>query len=174
MQSHIFLTGDIQVGKSTIIRKVIHELELSPGGFRTSWGDPLSDGSSELFLLGMDEAPSSDRIAARRFGFGSGITAFPEIFDDVGSRLLAEASSSPLIIMDELGFIEKNAAEFQKAVLSTLNGSIPVLGVVRNMQTPFLDKVRSHPSVEVIIVTKENREEIFQQVLAVFKKSYSR
>lgn len=174
MQSHIFLTGDIQVGKSTIIRKVIPELGITPGGFRTSWGDLLPDGSAELFLLGMDEAPSSDRIAARRFGSGRGMTAFPEIFDEVGSRLLAEASSSPLIIMDELGFIEKNAAEFQKAVLSTLNGFIPVLGVVRNMQTPFLDKVRSHPNVEVIIVTKENREEIFEQVLEVCKKNYSR
>ncbi|WP_319378759.1 nucleoside-triphosphatase [uncultured Methanocorpusculum sp.] len=174
MQGHIFLTGDIQVGKSTIIRKVIHELRINPGGFRTSWGDPLPDGSSDLFLLGMDEAPSSNRIAARRFGFGRGITAFPEIFDTVGSRLLDEASSSPLIIMDELGFIEKNAVEFQNAVLSALNGSVPILGVVRNMQTPFLDKVRSHPNVEVIIVTKENREEIFQQVLATVKKSYSR
>lgn len=174
MQSHIFLTGDIQVGKSTIIQKVIHELGLSPGGFRTSWGDLLPDGSADLFLLGMDEAPSSDRIAARRFGSGRGITAFPDIFDEVGSHLIAEASSSPLIIMDELGFIEKNAAGFQDAVLSALNGSVPILGVVRNMQTPFLDKVRSHPNVNVIVVTRGNREEIFAQVLADVKKSYSR
>ncbi len=76
--------------------------------------------------------------------------------------------------MDELGFIEKDAAGFQNAVLSTLNGSVPVLGVVRNMQTPFLDQVRTHPNVDVIFVTKENREEIFHQVLAIFKKSYSR
>jgi len=174
MQSHIFLTGDIQVGKSTIIRKVIHELGISPGGFRTSWGDLLPDGSADLFLLGMDEVSSSDRIAARRFGSGRGITAFPEIFDKVGSRLIAEASSSPLIIMDELGFIEKDAATFRHAVLSSLNGSVPILGVVRNMQTPFLDSVRSHPNVKVIIVTKENREELFEQVLEVCKKSYSR
>ncbi len=174
MQSHIFLTGDIQVGKSTIIRKVIHELGFSHGGFRTSWGDLLPDGSADLFLLGMDEPPSLDRIAARRFGSGRGITAFPEIFDSVGSRLIAEASSSPMIIMDELGFIEKNAAGFQNAVLSALTGSVPILDVFRNMQTPFLDKVRSHPNVEVIIVTKENREKIFEQVLADVKKSYSR
>jgi nucleoside-triphosphatase len=174
MQCHVFLTGDIQVGKSTIIRKVIHELGISPGGFRTSWGDPLPDGSSDLFLLGMNETPSSYRIAAHRFGSGRGITAFPEIFDTVGPRLLTEATSSSLIIMDELGFIEKDAAGFQNAVLSTLNKSVPVLGVVRNMQTPFLDQVRAHPNVDVIIVTKENREEIFHQVLATIKKSYPR
>ncbi len=174
MQYHIFLTGNIQVGKSTIIQKVIHELDISPGGFRTSWGDPFPDGSSDLFLLGMNEAPSSGKIIAHRFGSGRGLTVFPEIFDAVGSHLLTEACSSSLIIMDELGFIEKDAAGFQNAVLSTLNGSVPVLGVVRNMQTPFLDQVRTHPNVDVIFVTKENREEIFQQVLAIFKKSYSR
>lgn len=174
MQRHVLLTGNIQVGKSTIIKKVIDALDIRPGGFKTSWGAARPDGTADLFLLGMDETPSSNKIAARRLGSGRGVTAFPEVFDTVGPRLFDEASHSSLIIMDELGFIEKNAMAFQNAVLSTLDGSIPVLGVVRNMQTPFLDTVRAHPNVDVIFVTEKNRDDIFLQILDLFKKSYSR
>ncbi|HJJ30537.1 MAG TPA: nucleoside-triphosphatase [Methanocorpusculum sp.] len=174
MQRHVLLTGNIQVGKSTIINKVINALDINPGGFKTCWGAPCSDGTTDLYLLGMHEAPSPDKIAARRLGSGCGVTAFPDVFDTVGPHLLAEASHSSLIIMDELGFIEKNATTFQNAVLSTFDGAIPVLGVIRNMQTPFLDKVRAHPNVDVIFVTEDNRDDIFLQVLDLFKKSYSR
>lgn len=174
MRRHILLTGDIQVGKSTIIQKILHELDISAGGFRTIWGDPFFDGRSDLFLLGIGEVPSPERIAATRHGHGCGITAFPEIFDTVGTHLIDEASSSSLIIMDELGFLEKDAEKFQRAVLSALTSSIPILGVVRNMQNPFLDRVRAHPDVDVIVVTEENRDELYCRLLERFKKGYAR
>ncbi len=173
MQHHIFLTGNLQVGKSTIIHKVIEESGIIAGGFRTVGGNYAKDGSSDVFLLGMNENPAPDRIVAHRFGCGRGRTVYPEVFDTVGPRLLGDSSPS-LIIMDELGFMEKDAVQFQNAVLSTLDGSVPVLGVIRNMQTPFLDEVRAHPKVDVIIVTEENRAEVLQQVLSFVQKSYSR
>ena len=33
--------------------------------------------------------------------------------------------------MDELGFLEADAVEFRRAVLDTLDGERPVLGVIR-------------------------------------------
>ncbi|HKM41077.1 MAG TPA: nucleoside-triphosphatase [Methanocorpusculum sp.] len=173
MQRHIFLTGDIQVGKSTIIHKVIEELGIIVGGFRTIGGNYAKDGSSDVFLLGMNEEPAPDRIVAHRFGCGRGRTVYPGVFDTIGPRLLGD-SSVPLIIMDELGFLENDAVQFQNTVMSALDGSVLVLGVIRNKQTPFLDKVRAHPRVDVIFVTEKNRDEVFWQVLSFVQKSYSR
>ena len=34
---HYFLTGVIQVGKSTIIKKLVSSLGLDAGGFMTRW-----------------------------------------------------------------------------------------------------------------------------------------
>ncbi|MBR4869427.1 MAG: hypothetical protein IKU12_01455, partial [Oscillospiraceae bacterium] len=54
---------------------------------------------------------------------------------------------------------------FQAAVLSALEGPLPVLGVIKPRSTPFLDAVRSHPKVRVLEVTPETRDALLQQLL---------
>ena len=39
--------------------------------------------------------------------------------------------------MDELGFFESEALNFQKQVLKCLASPIPVLGVIKPLSTPF-------------------------------------
>ncbi len=173
MPRHLFLTGDIQVGKSTAICKVLRTLNIPVGGFRTIAGNYTQDGSSEIYLVpaGTD-APilHPENRVAKRHGAGCrfGFSAFSEVFDDVGTNLLQNTQRYPLILMDELGFLEKDAYGFQKAVLTCLAGSVPVLGVVRDRDSPFLNKVRSHPNVEVLRVTKENRDLIYADLLERF------
>ncbi|MDO5843789.1 MAG: nucleoside-triphosphatase [Methanocorpusculum sp.] len=161
MARHIFLTGDLQVGKSTIISKVLAETELSLGGFKTVGSNYKENGESDIIIYPADKSPDEGYTAAHRKIRGKEV--FPEIFDTRGTEFLSKPAE--LIIMDELGFMESDAKIFQSKVLETLNCDISVLGVVRNMRTPFLDKVRENKNVDVIFVTKENREDIFKDVL---------
>ncbi|HML49232.1 MAG TPA: nucleoside-triphosphatase, partial [Clostridia bacterium] len=55
---------------------------------------------------------------------------------------------------------EERAPRFQRAVLRTLDGSTPVLGVVQDAKSAFLEQVKCHPKVELIAVTPENRDEL--------------
>ena len=55
---------------------------------------------------------------------------------------------------------------FQAAVLSALDGKLPVFGVIKPRSTPFLDAVRSHPKVQVLEVTPETRDDLLQQLLS--------
>ena len=49
---HIFLTGDVQVGKSTIIRKTLLALQLQAiGGFRSISVPDLPDGAMSVYLI---------------------------------------------------------------------------------------------------------------------------
>ena len=54
---------------------------------------------------------------------------WPEVFDGLGVELL-RAQPGSLILMDELGFLEQDAAAFRREVLRCLDGSIPVLAVI--------------------------------------------
>lgn len=159
---HVFLTGDVHTGKSTALARYLDESGLTAGGFRTVADNYAQDGSSEIFLLGVHETKAAcgahNRVARRNRSCTAGYTAYPTIFDTVGCALLNAASRhAQIILMDALGFMESDALAFQRAVLRCLDGDIPVVGVVKRQQTPFLERVRSHPGVCILEVNQENR-----------------
>ena len=77
------------------------------------------------------------------------------------------------MLMDELGMMENEAPLFIDQVKRHLDGSIPILGVVKPRSTPLLDAVRAHPAVELITVNESNREALVPLVterLDVYKR----
>ena len=165
MSLHLFLTGDVQVGKSTILSRVVAELGVPVSGFRTV-AVAGEGGESDIFLIPAggtrEDCTPASHLAHRVPG------RMPEVHEEVflscGVPQLAECSG-PLVVMDELGWMESSCFLFQEAVFSVLDGTVPVLGVVRDRRLPFLDAVRGHPEVEVLVVTRENREEMREVVL---------
>ena len=87
-------------------------------------------------------------------------TLWPEVFDREGTALLRAEGPFDLLLMDELGRLELRAEAFRAAVLSALDGNVPVLGVVKPESNPFLDAVRAHPRTVVLEVAGENRDGI--------------
>ncbi len=167
---NIFLTGPVQIGKSTVLRRFLSaNPALRPGGFATKNVPSAADGSvREVYILPpvwteADLLPS--RVAAR---CADGVwERRPEVFDEVGTALLAAPGPFDLLLMDELGRLELGAAAFRAAVLSALDGPVPVLGVVKPERNPFLDAVRAHPQTLVLEVTAENRDGLPAQIGAL-------
>jgi nucleoside-triphosphatase THEP1 len=91
--------------------------------------------------------------------------AFPEAFDTTGVELLASSGRKGITLMDELGFLEKDAHAFQAAVFARLEQDVPVLGVLRDTHTAFLDAVRAHPRVKLMRVSLENRDDVPDMML---------
>jgi nucleoside-triphosphatase len=159
---HIFLTGEIQVGKSTVIQKTLSMMTIKYGGFRTFFGDDRSSPERCLYI-GKAGNPFSfdDAHAVARFSGNSPPKVFPERFDDFGEAYIREAAGrSGLIIMDECGNLENHALRFQRAVLDALDDSMPILGVVKLSASGWVDKIRNHPQVELITVDKQNRDNL--------------
>ena len=167
---HIFLTGPLQVGKSTVIEKTLTLLgQPILGGFRTvSRETCLSPALAEVYLIPAGRPPIYDRLHLTGIRWGDGLfTAFPEVFDLTGVELLLDIpAGARLLLMDELGFMERQDGPFSKAVLSALDGSLPVLGVVRPQSAPLLDQVRKHPQVQVLEVGLDNRSQLPSLVAA--------
>ncbi|HJJ47170.1 MAG TPA: hypothetical protein O0X32_02835 [Methanocorpusculum sp.] len=167
MKKHIFLTGDVQIGKSTAISKALKLLKIIPGGFRTFGVNYQEDGSSDVFIFPANSTPEYGyRVAHRTAGCK---IIFREIFDEFGSFLLKQQSE--LILMDELGYMESAALKFQQTVFETLDGTVPVLGVVRNKDTPFLNAVRARDDVLVLTVTENNRDYIPEKIVYFFSSA---
>lgn len=157
---HIFLTGDRQAGKSFLLQRVVTHLGVPLSGFTTAWGPEDGDGRSALILSRADKTACA--VTAYRYA-DRPREVFEEVFETFGAACLEDPHG--LVIMDELGRFEASTDIFRRRIFSILDSDVPVFGVVRDMENPFLDAVRNHEKTEVIRVTKENREELFGVVL---------
>ena len=156
---HIFLTGAVQIGKSTVISKVINSAGLRVGGFRTSFGPDRASPDRLLYLYGAGSPPALDEDHGVVRFTGRVPAPIPGRFDSLGIPLLREARArASLIIMDECGRLESDALPFQAEILSALDGDIPVLGVVREGLPGWTTAVAAHPRVRLVTVTMENRD----------------
>ncbi len=171
---HLFLTGNIQVGKTTIIQNYIKKYGYRIKGFRTVSGPFAEDGSSKVYMVNA-ENPASDmteeNVVIRRHGPNAKtwLTVHLEPYEGYGAKLLEEANDCDIIMMDELGPKEVDAHLFLSRVKERLDGDIPVMGVLMKKDSIVFDSVSGHPKVTVLEVTPENREKILQGLPPVEK-----
>ena len=162
---HLFITGDIQTGKSTAINRALADKDIILGGYRTVGGLRRADGNSYVHLLRADtyeQLAPHNRVLHRKPTYGKiHFVINKELYNTKGVHLLENLPKDcQLILMDEIGKREKNCTAFRQAIFDTLDGDIPVLGVVQIRPDDFLDQIRNHPNVEVIRVTVDNRNEV--------------
>ena len=159
---NVFLTGEVGIGKSTFINKILALLpNITYGGFRTVSAAPITDSAMlDVFIESAWEKMPRD--IAHRVGTRWGdnrYTAYPDVFDSIGSDILVGSpKNAMLVLMDELGVMESNAVLFKSAVIEVLNGPLCVLGAIKPKQTDFLDTIRSHERSIVFEVTQHNRD----------------
>lgn len=165
---HLFLMGNHNVGKSTVINAAVENLPYTPMGFHTYISPVDSQGVSTVHISKYGEEQKVDApIVSVRDKREYTFTAHPEVFDTYGVNILEQSKNAKLIVMDELGFMEKEALLFQEKVIEVLNSKVPVLGVIKRDNYPFLNKVRS--LVKTLEVTLDNREEIIEEVKSWLK-----
>ena len=61
--------------------------------------------------------------------------------------------------MYELRPHEAEAVRFRQMILKVLDGPVPVLGVLQEAPSPFLQEIAQRPDVTVLRITEENRNE---------------
>lgn len=162
MTRHLFLTGEKQIGKSTLIRKLLAARPSDYGGFFTVRIRSEKDGWMYTHLLRPDELPSEENVLF----CCNGPNPYDPVkrFEKLGCVALEASSSCRLILMDELGPHEEAAVIFQQKVFEILDGNIPVLGVLQKADSPFLSRIAAHPAVRVVTVTEENRDALAEEL----------
>lgn len=170
---HVFLTGPVQIGKSTLIAAALEQLRPERlGGFRTVSAKPEADGSRPVYL---HPAAAQDLLCEvyNRVGIrhpALGIASFPDAFETAGLAALEGAEDCDLILMDEIGRMERRAAGYSARILTLLDGGVPILGVVqKKADTPLAQAIRSHPRVRLIEISEENRDTLLPTILEALR-----
>lgn len=165
-RNHLFLTGEIQVGKSTVIRRALEESEVIYDGFFTGFGDNRDIKNRSLYMNRASKKDSRrDENVIVQF-----IDGIPQVRTPVIERLGIEILDSmkadvQCIIMDECGRFEGMAENFKSRILKILDMQTPVAGVVRKgFEGTWLDQIKHHKKVALLEVTADNREEIYHIV----------
>lgn len=160
---HLFLTGRKQIGKSTVLGKLLEGRDVCLGGFRTR--RIRTEAGADIYMLpptGEDGFVPENILFRRRRGQ---LQLDPADFDRLGGAMLEKSKEADLLLMDELGPTEAEAYGFQRAVLAALEGETPVYGVLQQADSPFLAAVAARDDVQVVTVTEENRDALPQQLL---------
>ena len=159
---HALIVGGRGVGKSTLIRRVLRELNCPVSGFETKkeaqLEDPLLGCPIYIYEAGKPHHRAVDAAA---------VTA---AFDRYAPKLLMPMPEAAVVELDEIGFLEAGSEAFCQAVLGLLDGDRPVLAAVKDRDIPFLNAIRAHPAARCFHITEENRDELFEEVLEFMKQ----
>lgn len=169
---HALLVGDRGVGKSTLIRRVLKELDCPVFGFETRKETRLSDPIRGCPIYIYDAGAPHRRTPENLIGYhlepdAAAVTA---VFDRYAPRLLTAIPDRAVVELDELGFLEAGSQSFCRAVLQLLDGSRPVIAAVKSLDIPFLNQLRAHPKARCFPITPENRDALYEEVLEFMKQ----
>ena len=164
LRRHLFLTGDKQVGKSTLLRRLIEARHLDCSGFETQAF--FLNGERRGFTLhGRVEMPPyrNDCICCARIEEKRAVPVLP-VFEENGVLILKRslASPSPFLLMDELGRLEREASGFIAQVEACLDADKRILGVLQKCNSAHVARIAQRADVTVLTVTPENRDELLE------------
>lgn len=162
-RKHLFLTGRKQIGKSTVLTRLLDGRDWDIGGFRTC--RVLTPTGASIHMIppvGQRIFTPENRLFLRENGI---MHRDPAAFDRLGRARLAGCRNCDMILMDELGPNEAQAVDFQHQVLACLDGDVPVYGVLQLADSEFLDNIKARDDVHLVTVTEENRDGLPRMLL---------
>ena len=170
---HIVLCAPKKTGKTTLIERIMQETKAgAPSipvyGFQTK-RIVGSDGINRIYMFPAGQSQNDEGSPdARYLGSTCGRVrdVCTETFETYGTALIRSARPGGLIIMDEIGHMEKDARLFLQAIFDALDGDIPVLASVRytDGSIDYLERINNHPRVQLYMLTEENRDAVYAEI----------
>ena len=143
----LFLEGDIQIGKSTIILENIKS-SIPPnfvGGFMCQ--RLVENGETKAFCL-----TAFDKVESTTVEYRADIPNIflenicgkwirnDDVFNNIGIEMLSNLSSKKIIVLDEIGGFELLAEQFRVILYEVLSRDIPVIGVLKSNKNKSIMK----------------------------------
>lgn len=169
MNEKILLTGPPGIGKTTLIRRVIDQLDVDAGGFYTTeMRDAVSgrrigfrihtlDGRTAV--LASVDIEGQPRISK----YGVDLAALNEV---AVISIRTAVRTKNLVVIDEIGPMELLSDVFRDAVSEALDSDVSVLGTIAQRSRPVADQIKTRSDVTIIEVSYDNRDELSEEIRA--------
>ena len=135
--NNILVTGEVQIGKSTVVGKVLDMLKqdysLNIGGYR-GIRHTIKEGDNTIvsFDINSIKNNSSYKILEDKIIDGKdNVTIYSESFEEYSVKLKEDLENCDLIILDEIGFAERNSPKYLGVLKEVLDSDKIVFGVLK-------------------------------------------
>lgn len=164
---NLFLTGEVGIGKSTILQKALKEINLSLGGYITQ--RVFEENYMKFIVKSLYD--DREEYAIIKVDFDKELKeVFTESFETGLVTILDKSLKyRDLIVLDELGIVENDIDIFTSKVFELLDSKKIVFGVLKDEDCKFLNDIRDRDDVTIIRITKENRDYILEDILNLLK-----
>ena len=167
---NIFLTGKIDCGKSTIINQFLVEYSGSVSGYKTVRESTHLD---EYFGVYMQDMNGNEKDLSLQNKVGDcyedkSLVCCENVFNTLGVGLLENYQDCDLVVMDEIGILERDCEPFKAKIIEVLDSDTAVLGVIKQKDSAFLNSIRKRKDVTIIEITRLNNQDVLEQLKNVF------
>lgn len=170
MAKNILLTGKPGIGKTTLIRKIAKALPGKAEGFYTEEiredkkrvGFRIIDFKGNKGILAHVKVKSPYRVSKYKVNI--------EDLERIGIAAIKRAiQEANYIVIDEIGKMEMASDNFKKVLIEALDSPKPVIATIMQKPTLFVDKIKERKDVEIIKITKENRDNLTELAIDKIK-----
>ena len=162
---NILICGPPGVGKTTLIKKILENLNLKSGGFHT---EEIKENKNRVGfkIISLDNqegvlAHISIKGAKRVGRYGVNIYDL----ENIGVKSLCRAfKNDDLIIIDEIGKMEIFSDKFKEKVLDCLNSEKFVLATIGIGRDKFISQIKERDDVIIFNMNRENRDELMDRI----------
>jgi len=166
----ILVTGPPGIGKTSTLRRAVKELkkqkyavggmicrEVREGGVRVGF-EIMDLSTGQRGWLAHVNQPAGPRIGKYRVNLTD--------LDVIGAGSILDAlQNADILAIDEIGPMELSSTAFRNALVGAVESSRPMLGTIHyGLRNSLISSIKEREDVEVLQVTYENRESIYNLI----------
>lgn len=166
------MTGDLFQGKSTLVKNCLKKIKVDYKGY---FSVPIIDKNKRVGF-GLQKAGEKKIDIFAHINLESGLRLekyfyITKPFVDICFYLKkCLAQSPPLLVIDEIGIMEKDVPHFQEIIIDILKSKIPTLLTVQKRAQYLLDPLENRKDTIIYNLEEESGNQLELQIITHLQK----